>query len=127
MSYDTRTDHIPTDQRLVSSFAHLAAIISMFVTAGWLPFVGPLVVWLLYKDKSRFVRQQAADAFNFNLAITVMTIVAWILVFTVVGIPVAIVLFIIAVVAEVWCSVRGALHTSQGRSYRYPFRISILH
>ena len=42
--------------------AHLAAVIAMVVSAGWLTFVGPLIVWFIYKDKSRFVRNAAAGS-----------------------------------------------------------------
>ncbi len=126
MSYSTYSDHIPTNQRVASVAAHLSALIAMIFTAGWLPLLGPLVIWLIYKDRSSFVRQQAAEAFNFNIAISAMTILCWILTITVVGIPLAWILGIVAVVAEVWCSLRGAARTLNGRTYRYPFKISIL-
>ena len=48
--------------------AHLSAIIG-------LGFIGPLVVWLMYKDKSPFVADQAKEALNFSLAVLVTVLI----------------------------------------------------
>lgn len=106
--------------------AHLAAVIAMVVSAGWLTFVGPLVVWFIYKDKSRFVRNAAAGAFNFNLAMTITSVVAWILCFTIILIPVSIIAFIVVFVMTLLYSIKGALKASNNELYRYPFGINLL-
>ncbi len=95
------------DERTMAILAHLSTIVAMIVSAGWLSFVGPLIVWLLYKDRSPYVRQAAAGSFNFNLWAWVMSIVGWILFFTVIGIPVAIVLWIVAGVMTLWCHIHA--------------------
>src|SRR5215212_334591 len=88
---------VPTsEERTWAILGHLAAIVAAVISVGWLSFVGPLVIWALYKDRSPFVRQAAAGSFNFNLGLCVMNIIAWICVFTVILIPVALVLFFIA-------------------------------
>ena len=114
------------EERTASIFAHLSAIIAAIVTAGWLSFLGPLIIWFIYKDRSPFVRQAAARSFNFNVGLWVMNIVAWICLFTVVLIPVAIVLFVIANVGLIVWHLIGAYRASQGRTYDYPFQIRIL-
>ncbi len=114
------------EERTASIFAHLSAIIAAVVTAGWLSFLGPLIIWFIYRDRSPFVRQAAARSFNFNVGLWVMNIAAWICLFTVVLIPVAIVLFIIANVGLIVWHLIGAYRASQGRTYDYPFQIRIL-
>lgn len=114
------------DERSVAILAHLSAIIAMVVSAGWLSFVGPLAVWLLYKDKSRAVRHAAAGSFNFNIWAWVMNIVAWILFITVLLIPLAIVLWIIAGVMTLWCHIHGAMRASRNEPYSYPVSIRLL-
>ena len=89
-------------------------------------FLGPLIVWLIYKDRSVAVRRAAAGAFNFNLAFSVLYIVGWILVFTLVGIPVALLLWAVIFLVAAWCHVKGALRSARGETYDYPFQIRIL-
>ena len=129
-SYDPTIGHSPSmtsgEERSVASLAHLSAIIAMIVSVGWLSFVGPLVVWFLYKDRSSFVRTAAAGSFNFNIWVWVMNVVAWILAFTVIGLPVAVVIWIVAAVLTLWCHIRGALMAQRGELYRYPFVIGLL-
>lgn len=115
------------EEKTASIAAHLSAIVAAIVTAGWLSFLGPLLIWAIYKDKSPLVRQAAAGAFNFNLGLWVMNIVAWICVFTVILIPLAIILFIIANVGMIVWHVVAAIRASQGRAYHYPFQIKVLH
>lgn len=118
---------ISSEERTASVLAHLSALIAAVVTAGWLSFVGPLVIWAIYKDRSPMVRQAAAGSFNFNLGLWVMNVVAWICVFTVVLIPLAIILFLVANVGMVVWHLLAAYRASQGRASSYPFQIRVLH
>lgn len=61
--------------------AHLSAIIAWVVSAGWISFVGPFLVWFLKKDNP-YVRQAAAQSFNFNLGMWAMSLISWILTIT---------------------------------------------
>ena len=106
--------------------AHVSTLAAAVLSAGWLSIVGPLVVWALYKDKSTFVRQAAAGAFNFNLVIWVMTIVGWLFFITVIGIPIAIILWAVAFVAGLWFHITAAVRANRGQSYRYPWGITVL-
>lgn len=122
--YDLTT---PTgEERTWAVLGHLAAIIAAVVSVGWLSFVGPLIIWALYKDKSPFVRRAAAGAFNFNLAIWAMIVVGWVLFFTVLLIPVAIILWIVAGVAALVFHIRAAMRANRGESYSYPWGITVL-
>lgn len=117
---------VSADERTMAILAHLAALIAMVVSAGWLTFVGPLIVWFIYKDKSPFVRNAAAGAFNFNLAMTITSVVAWILCFTIILIPLSIIAFIAVFVMTLVCSIKGAVKASKEEFYHYPFGINLL-
>ena len=106
--------------------AHLSTLVGFLLSAGWLTFLGPLVIWLLYKDRSPFVRQAAAGAFNFSLASWVAGLVAWILVFTIVGIPVSIVLGLLLLVATIVVPILAAMSADKLLPYRYPVQIRVL-
>jgi hypothetical protein len=116
------------EERTMMLVAHLSAPASMLLSVGWLPFLGPLLVWLFYKDRSQAVRTAAAGAFNFNITMTIASVITWISVIITLGIgflwaiPIWIVLFII----QIWAHVRGAMAASRGEVYTYPFQIKLL-
>lgn len=117
---------VSQEERTWAVAGHLAALVAAVVSAGWLCFVGPLVIWALYKDRSAFVRRAAAGAFNFNLVLWVMILVGWLLFFTVIGIPFAILLWLVAGVAGLVFHVLAAVRTNRGESYTYPWQIRVL-
>ena len=88
-----------SDERTWAVLGHLAAIVAAVISVGWLSFVGPLLIWAVYKDRSAFVRKAAADSFNFNLAV-------W---------------------AALWVHIRAAMAAGRGESFRYPWGIPVLH
>lgn len=113
------------DERTWMLAAHLSAPIAAIISAGWLSIVGPLIVWLLQKG-SRTVRPVAAGAFNFNLAFWLMNLIAWICLFTVILIPVAVVIWVIIWPVALFCHIRGVILASRGEVYRYPFQLPVL-
>lgn len=98
----------------------------MLFSAGWLGFAGPLIVWLIYRNRSPFLREQSARAFNFQLGMTIMSIIAWVLVLTLVLIPVSVVIWIGVFIFSIYHPIRAAIGHSRGEPYRYPFSIAIL-
>ncbi len=62
VSWASRTEDVQgrTSPEELLAAAH-ASCFAMALSAGWLSFVGPLVMWLIYKDRSPFVRQAAAE------------------------------------------------------------------
>lgn len=125
-SANSDSGQVSSDERTMAILAHLAAVIAMVVSAGWLTFVGPLIVWFIYKDKSSFVRNAAAGAFNFNLAMTITSVAAWILCFTVILIPLSLIAFAVVFIMTLVCSIIGALKASNKEFYHYPFGINLL-
>lgn len=115
-----------TDARAASILAHLSAPLAAVLTVGWLSVLGPLVVWMLYKDRDPVVRQAAAGAFNFNLAFWLTYLVSWVLIITVVGAIVGIPLLVVSFLVAAWCHVHGAIRASNGEPYRYPFQLPVL-
>lgn len=126
VGYGHQPDTAGPDDRAPAILAHLSSLIGMVATAGWLSFVGPLLVWFLYKDRSPFVRQAAAGSFNFNIGMWIMSIVGWICILTLILIPVGIVLLIMSSLGQIICHILGTMRASRGRTFRYPFRIRLL-
>lgn len=116
-----------------ATLAHLSAPIAFVISAGALPFLGPLVIWFLYKDKSVFVRRAAAGAFNFNISVAifvyVLGAVAFLSFITFVLIPVALIAVaaIVAVgIAQFILHILAAVASQRGEQYRYPFALPVL-
>ncbi len=114
------------DDRTIAVLAHLSPLIAIALSAGLLSFLGPLVVWLIWKDRGPLIRNAAASAFNFNITVWLASVVAFIIVFTVVLIPLSIILWIGAFVAQLVLSIKGALAANRGEVYRYPLQVPIL-
>ena len=118
--------HVTSDERLWAIAAHLSAAIAWVVSAGWLNFVGPLVVYLLQKDKSRFVRNASAGAFNFAVSMAIVSIVGWILTITVVGAIIGLPLIAMGGIGSLVLGIVGAVKASRDEAYTYPMQIQIL-
>jgi uncharacterized Tic20 family protein len=114
------------DSNTFALAAHLSALLSLFIGV---PFVGPLVIYLVKKDDP-FVRQHAAEALNFNLSIMLygvaLFVIGLILLIVVVGflvwllvLPLILAWFILVIVA--------AVKAGQGEAYRYPLTIRFVH
>lgn len=106
--------------------AHLSGFIALVLTAGWLMFLGPLITWAVVKETNPLARQAAAGAFNFTVSMTIAMVAGWILFFTIIGIPVAIVLWIAVVIAMIVCHIKGAMAAGRGETYEYPLQLRIL-
>ncbi|QCX47213.1 DUF4870 domain-containing protein [Arcanobacterium haemolyticum] len=119
-------ESVSEDDRTWAKIAHLSAIIAMFVSASSLSFIGPLIVWALKKDSSQFVRKAAADSFNFNIGMWLMSILGWILTLTLVLAVIGIPLIIASVVLTLWHHIKAFLAVDKGRLHSYPFRFKIL-
>lgn len=122
----------PSEERTWSILAHLSAPIAFVLSAGFLSFVGPLIIWAIYKDRSPMVRNASAGAFNFNLTTWLVYVVGAVigLVLTLltfglalfVFIPLAIVVFVVAAVLHIV----GAVKASNGEPYTYPMQLPVL-
>lgn len=105
--------------------AHLSAVIAWVVSAGWISFIGPLLIWFLRKDNP-YIRQAAAQSFNFNLGMGIMSIIGWILCITIIGIPVGILLIAVSFFMTLFHHIRATIAASNNRAYRYPLQIKVL-
>ena len=100
---------------------HLTAL-SQLVGVPFGHILGPLIIWLIKKSDFPFVDEQGKESLNFQISMTIYGIVAGILVFVVVGIPLLIALAIADVVLVIMASVAA----SNGKSYRYPLTIRFI-
>ena len=105
-----------SDQRMWAMLAHLGGIL--------LGFVAPLIVWLVYREKSRFVDEQAKEALNFQITMLIGWVVIFIL--TLVTLGILFFLYFILWIVIVAFSIIGGLAANKGQAYRYPFALRLI-
>jgi uncharacterized protein len=106
----------PDQERLWGMLAHLLSFVAAYLFLG---FVAPLIVLLVFGQRSAFVRANAVESLNFNLTWLLYGIIGVILAFLLIGIPILIVLGIAYLVLVIIASVRA----NNGEVYRYPLTI----
>src|ERR687890_430362 len=108
------------DERTWSIITHLSVLLEL---VGLMPF-GALLVWLLYKDRSRKVRFHALQALWYQIAWIVIlvayTLVSLILSLVIIGIFMFLLLPILALIPLIH-GCYAAYQVSQGVEYRYPY------
>nr|WP_274387843.1 DUF4870 domain-containing protein [Salsipaludibacter albus] len=104
--------------------AHLSSLVAAGI--GGMGFLGPLIVWLVKKDDSRFVRHHAVEALNFNLSLLLYTLLMVMVGLTIVGLVVAIPAAVIGLVLWFVASIVAAVKAQRGEAYRYPLTIRLV-
>lgn len=113
------SESLKPEERTWAAVAHA----SSFCTLIGIPsFVGPLVVWLIKKDHSAFVGDQAKEAMNFHITMFIAFVVCIPFAFCGVGVFMAIGVLMLSLI----CAVIGAVNASNGQMYRYPFTLRLI-
>jgi hypothetical protein len=84
-------------------------------------FISPLIFWLMYKDRSKFVDANMKSALNFQLTMIVAWIAATILSAVTFGI-LTFLYFVIGVLILIFC-ILAFVKTRNGENYTYPLSI----
>ena len=78
--------------------------------------VGPLIAYLVFKDRSPWLKESTTEALNFSILYTIAQVVSSILTLVVIG---GILLPLIGIAALVLC-ILAAIASNKGEQYRYP-------
>lgn len=100
---------------------HLSALVA-FIGVPFGHILGPLVVWLLKKDEFPLVNEQGKEALNFQISMSIYSIIALVLIFVLVGVLLLIGLALVDLIFVIIASVK----TSKGQQYRYPLTIRFI-
>ena len=105
-----------SEDRTMGLIAHLSGIIT------W--FIGPLVIWLMNKDKAdkAWLNDQAKEALNFQITVTIAMVISIILMVVIIG---GILAPIVGIINLVFCII-AAVKANNGEAYRYPFALRLI-
>lgn len=99
---------------------HLSALCGYIVPFG--NIIAPLIIWLAKRDQSSFIDDQGKEALNFQITVSIAALIAFILIFVVIG---AFLLPIIALVNLILIII-AAVTVSKGQPFRYPFCLRLV-
>lgn len=85
-------------------------------------FIPSLIVWLLKKEESPFLGEQAREALNFQITIVIGYMIAWVLSFLLIGL----IVFPLLWITNLVLCIMAAVAVSKGEDYRYPFALRLI-
>lgn len=117
-----RPPHVPgvygprpgSDDTTMAMLAHLLGLL-----VSW---IGPLVIYLMKKDESPYVRDQSAEALNFQITMFIGYTVCFVLAFVLIGFILLPVVWIVSLIFHV----QAAIAANKGENYRYPISIRLV-
>ncbi|MGW2093847.1 DUF4870 domain-containing protein [Promicromonospora sukumoe] len=105
----------PSDERMWTVLAQVGPFL--------LSFIAPLVIWLVLKDRSRFVDQEAKESLNFQITMAIAQVAAAIITGITFGIGGIVYLVFIAAIVFM---ILAAVANGKGVPYRYPVNIRFI-
>ncbi|MBG6238241.1 putative Tic20 family protein [Mycetocola sp. CAN_C7] len=107
-----------------ASFAHFGGALGAFLGAGTAGWIAPLIIFLVFKDRGPFTRQEAKESLNFQLTVTIFVvglyIVGTILAFVLIGFLLYPLAWIVGVLGIIF-GIIGGVKVNNGEAYRYFF------
>lgn len=120
-SFESETANAPSpDERNMALLAHIGTLAGYMIGFGHI--IVPLVIWLMKRDESDFVRRNALESLNFQISMTIWLGISLALSFVLIGIPMLIVLGIVDLV----CIILATMRANEGECYRYPITIRLV-
>lgn len=83
------------------------------------PVLAPLIIYLVKKDDSEFVRQHALESLNFQITVVILVIA---LIISLIGILFVWAVGLIATVLVIVATIKA----SEGKLYKYPLNIRLI-
>ncbi len=119
--FETDPDTPSSPSRNWAMGAHLAGLVAGYVV----PLGGilaPMVIWMVKRDEDEFVGDQALEAMNFQITMTLAALISIPLMFVVVGF----LTLAAVIVLNVVLSIIAAIAATEGRRYRYPWTLRLV-
>ncbi len=105
-------------ERTWATFCHLSSLVA-FIGIPFGNVLGPLVIWLIKKNEMPLVQEEGKAALNFQISMTIYTLVAFMLCFVAIGFLLIFPIIIVNVVFVIMAAVK----TSNGEQFHYPCTI----
>ncbi|MBI1227685.1 MAG: DUF4870 domain-containing protein [Bacteroidetes bacterium] len=108
-------EYLPTpDEKTMAILSHILTIV-----AG---FIAPLVIYIVKKDESPYVRKHAMESLNFQISVAIYAFASFILMFIIIGFFTMIAVGIMAFV----CAIIATVKANEGKFFKYPLTIRLV-
>jgi len=98
------------NDKQMAMFCHLGGILG--------GFLGPLLIWMMKKEESRYIDRHGKEALNFALTMMIVNMV---------GIPITCgLLALISIPLALIFHIQGAMAANRGEYYEYPMSIRMI-
>jgi uncharacterized protein len=113
---------VSRDERTWAMLAHLSGLLGYSVLPAFGHILGPLIIWLVKKDQSWFIEDQAKEALNFQISMSIYAIISGVLVVVLIGFLLLGILYVLGIILIIIASLKA----NNGVQYRYPFTIRFI-
>jgi uncharacterized Tic20 family protein len=103
-----------SDERTFAILAHALGVVTSFL--------GPLVIYYLKEDESKYVADHAKESLNFQITIFIGYVIAMFLKIVLIGFILPWLLSVINLVLIIVAAIKA----SENKLYRYPFNLRII-
>ncbi len=112
--HDPHLGPVTGDERTLAVLAHALTLVGGFIV--------PLIIWLVKKEESVFVRESAKESLNFQITLYIVLMACALLLIVLIGAFLMPVVGVVGFVLVVIASIR----TSEGQLYRYPINFRLI-
>ncbi len=100
-----------SDEKTMAILSHVLTLV--------VGFLAPLIIYLIKKDESSFVREHARESLNFQITVFILIVALFI---TLIGILLVWIVGILALVFVIIATIKA----SEGKLYKYPFSLRLI-
>ena len=110
----------PPEERTMAMLCHISALAGFIIPLG--NIIGPLIFWLINKDKMPFVNEQGKESLNFQITVTLASIISAVLIVVLIG------FLLIFAVLIFWLifTIIATIKANGGEHYRYPLTLRLI-
>ena len=109
-------DSVTQDEKMWGMFAHMSFLLTYVIGVSC---IAPLIIWMIKKDSSAFIEDQAKEALNFQLSSLIAILV---LSATCIGV----ILLPVVLIGGIVYGIIGAMAANRGEVYRYPYTFRMI-
>ncbi len=113
-SSEIKYANVSSDERTMAILCHVLSIFFWFIPA--------LIIYLIKKDESSYIAEQAKEALNFQISLFIYYMISFVLMLLLIGVF----LFIAVYFASIILCIIAAVKASNDVLYRYPLSIRLI-
>jgi uncharacterized Tic20 family protein len=107
---------ITHEERTWAMFAHLSSLL-IWLGIPFANLIAPFIIWQIKKDDLHFAADQAKECLNFQIIISILSLLSLPLCLILIGFPMLFALMIV----NLAYTIIAAIKSNEGQAYRYPW------